>query len=266
MSVSLRSFSIGILILIIILVSAWYIHNTFPSKVTFERPLIVGIIDYPPYSYMLDDYPTGTGVEIVKEAFKRLDLDIDIQLYVWNDLINDVRTGKADVIVDVYKTSDRSDYLTFSKSHYGVYPLYFFKRSEDNIRYNGDLNIMSDYTIGLVKGFYYGDIFEQASLTNSFHIREYASPSINMDKLLAGDVDLVIETLYSGQSLIRDLRATESIGIIEPEIEFLYSYVGFSKANNLTLIRDAYDKVINEMKEDGTYQEIYLQYSPGETK
>ncbi len=53
-----------------------------------------------------------------------------------------------------------------------------------------------------------------------------------------------------------DLKKYKDIKKLSPDVQSTPAYMAFSKKRNLLKVRDNFDKVLLEMKKDGTYSKI----------
>ncbi len=83
------------------------------------RPLIVrGDDNYPPYEF-LDDagQPAGYNIDLIRAVAEEAELEIDIQLTPWQEVVEDLREGRADIVSGMYRSSAREQEFSFSHTH-----------------------------------------------------------------------------------------------------------------------------------------------------
>lgn len=234
------------------------INENTPSKVQQPKEDIIriGVIDYPPYEYIENGTITGPGVEIVQEAFERMGKKYEMELYPWARLLEETKAGEIDVMLDVYYTKERAEYLIFSKEPYAIYPQTFIKRKGDSFSYR-TLDDLSEYSIGIIRGFHYGIEFHEMIDNNELTVEYAKDINSNIEKLLKGRIDLVAETYYSAEDFIEKNALEDQLVIVDRSFDELISYVCFSKVNNLEVLRDQYDETIKQMRKEGKIREIY---------
>ena len=69
---------------------------------TFERTLrVVGDVDYKPFSYLHNNEPEphGYDIELVSELVNRMGVNLDLQLTEWQDAVERMQNGTADLII-----------------------------------------------------------------------------------------------------------------------------------------------------------------------
>lgn len=222
--------------------------------------LTVCFINYPPFEYVENGKLTGPGYDMIVEAFKRADIEIQVEILPWARILEFVELGKKDVIVDAYKSSERAEFLDFSSTIYVSYPEVLYVRKNSNITFDGTSESLKGLKIGANRDFYHGELFEEALKNNLIELEEIHEPKINFEKLLNNRIDAVIETIPLGEQLLKEMNLEDEIIALSPALQDNYSYLGFSKKNNLKPIIEKYDEAIKSMEEDGTIDKIFESY------
>lgn len=225
----------------------------------FSRTLDIVTLEYPPYIYQDNNSVDGLSVEIIKEVFHRLDIPITITIVPWVRALNQIKTGESDAIFTIYKTKERLDYIDFSKEVIIYQIVSLFTNYDSNIEYNGILEDIKNLNIGIVRGVSYGNIFDEAVKSNKLKNLYVANNgSRNFEMLLNNRVDIVVSNKYGAYHIIGEKKL--EVKELFPEIERIPSYIGFSKVRGLLHVRDDFDKVLIEVKQDGTYNSIIKKY------
>lgn len=81
-----------------------------------DRTIIIGDDkDYPPYSFIDENgNPTGFDVELAKAAAEAMGFKVKIKLGVWNDIRNELESGKIDAIAGMFYSKDREKNYSFT--------------------------------------------------------------------------------------------------------------------------------------------------------
>lgn len=218
--------------------------------------LKIGAVSYPPYYYFEDGEFRGEFAEIAIEAFNRMDINYEIKEYPWSRMLEMLKIGDLDVLIDVYITEERLEYLDFSVEKYISYNEAFFKLVESDIDFNGEFSKLSGYKIGAVDGFYYGDSFEKAVSDGILNVEIVSSLDQSVLKLINQRIDLMVSPEVIGEKVIGELGYSNVVESIEPYVSSADSHFAFSKVNDLKKIRDDLDEIIRGMYEDGTIDEF----------
>ena len=240
--------------------------SLFYSQAFAEDVLKLAILDFPPYEFKANNGIDGISVKIVKEVFKKMNQTISIKLLPWSRALLYLENGKIDGLFEILKKSEREKFADYSKVVLMSEIASFFVLKDSNITFDGDLNKLKDYTFGVRQDFSYGPKFDQAIKKN---VINKISKSIYAEKLLVmlsyGRIDIIIGDKYGIPYLYQkmrlnkedgDLKRYKDIKRLSPDVQSTPAYMAFSKKRNLSKLRDNFDKVLLEMKKDGTYSKI----------
>ncbi len=233
----------------------------------FAGELRVATFDYPPFQYKENGQIKGIAVDIVKEMFKRLNQPIKIDFYPFQRALKNLETGETDVIFTFYHKKDREAFADYSKEPLVDQTISLFVHEDSPITFDGDLSKLNQYKFGLVR-FSYGSTFDAAVDKHLITKIEHVSKmDLNMKKFLRRRFDILPSdrwvAYYYYSKVNPERNAPVKLKELKPPVQSFPAYMGFSKANNLSPLRDKADAVLKEMKEDGTYQRIIDGYLKG---
>lgn len=221
----------------------------------------VHIVDepYPPYTYgeLGGQVSGGIGVEIVKELFNRLGVEVEFELVPWKRALKMVEVGRADGTNLLMHTVDRERYLVFTDTVLEVRELFHYRADRINAFEWETFNDLKRYTIGLVNGYTYGDDFLTAIDRLKLKV-EYAESSVlALRKLFAGRVDLFLENEPVVKALVADNTAWKGVfkTASKPVSTFNF-HLSFSKRSPAVKLLPDINRVIAEMKQDGSIDRI----------
>ena len=84
------------------------IHKTIKSASEY---------DYPPFSIVSEDGKAdGFSVELLREALKQVDIDVEFKVGPWADIKDELRDGKIQVLPLVGRTPEREEIFDFSNT------------------------------------------------------------------------------------------------------------------------------------------------------
>lgn len=225
------------------------------------RPLRLVTLEYPPYVYSKGDHVEGVATRVVKEAFTRINQPITIEILPWARSIRYVETGNADAIYTVFKTHERTQFADYIDQVLFDQAVSFFMKKGNTIKYQGDMASLKQYSFCVVIDISYGAKFDRAVkdkvLTKIYQTRS-AQQCVKM--LLQGRVDLWVNNLFGALWVAKSMGVSSEIVALEPAIQSTPSYIAFSKKNGLIDVRDKFDRAIQQMKQDGTYQSTVEDY------
>jgi len=100
---------------------------------------LVTVDNFPPYTYREDTKLKGFNIVLLREVFKRMDIQLSIETVPWARGIRLVQTGKVDGIFPLLKTKDRHLFFNFSIP-YTIEPMALFVLSKSKIEWKGELD------------------------------------------------------------------------------------------------------------------------------
>jgi len=231
------------------------------NPVASAQALSLAAADSVPTAYIENGKPAGLLVDIVVEAFKRAGYPVDILVMPWARCQAEVKAGKIDGIFSVYRTPERLEFLTYADEVLIVQVQAFFVRKDSAITFDGDFDPLSALPIGIINQTSYGARLDAALTKGIFKNVDLANnASSNIQKLLHGRVDIVPSyrhvVLYSAKTL----GVADAIKELSPAIDSIPSYLAFSNKRDYKTVIGEYNKALQSMKKDGTYEAIFNKY------
>ncbi|MCG8619498.1 MAG: transporter substrate-binding domain-containing protein [Desulfobacterales bacterium] len=216
-----------------------------------------GTVNWPPY-YGKELQGGGYMTEITREAFKRTGWDYQVEFMNWNRAVNLCEKGKLDMVQGAYFSDERAKKFHVTEEYASV-DVVFFSSKDAGIGYS-KLEDLKDYKIGLIRGWAYPDAITQSGFLTT-EITE--TPVSNIKKLLKGRVDLIIGAKIAVMDIVnREMPGnTDQLVALAPPIQknSLHNLVSLKKENGQE-IADAFNKGLQLIKEDGTYEKILKRY------
>ncbi|MDA8409135.1 MAG: transporter substrate-binding domain-containing protein [Treponema sp.] len=211
---------------------------------------------WPPY--IIGATRGGLAVDVVRAALKQEGYGVELEVLPWARAEQGVKTGVYDLLVDVWRTRERSVYLDFG-TPYAMNTVKFIKRKGDPFEYHG-LESLKGKSIGTIRGYGYGDAF----LASDLFLRD-ESPSFmsNIQKLLQGRVDLTLEDELVARTMLKE-SDPNLLDLIEFTRESLsqnalYVASGFANPRHEKII-SAYNRGLAAIKANGTFDRIMEKY------
>jgi len=169
----------------------------FFSPASARDKIVLATLDWEPYvgSQMKDQ---GYLAVLVRQAFNRRDIDVDIQFHQWSRVIGLAKKGRVDGYFPEYYSDSITRYARFSNP-IPAGPLGLFSRKESQIKFT-TLKDLKGYRIGIVKGYINSREFDAADFLDKHPVKDDLS---NLRLLLAGRVDLIAADKYVGFHLLR---------------------------------------------------------------
>jgi polar amino acid transport system substrate-binding protein len=245
---------IAIVTVLIILVFIFF-------SVSQPKEITIVTFNYPPYMVNENGSMSGMFVEIVEEVFRRLKQPINIRFHPGLRSFTMMENNEVDGLFSVKKNLDREKTMQFPHEPLLKQDYVFFKLIDSNFDFNGDITSLQNVRIGVVNKMSYGPIFDKAFQEGVFRNID-TSPEMNVifQKLIAKRMDVVIFSKDVGLSLIRKYGFQDQIIICGPSVETVETYIVFRHTPEGKHLSDSFDRIMNEMKKDGTLLQIQRKY------
>lgn len=217
------------------------------EEIEVENKLVVGIEGaYPPFNFFdSDDNLIGFDVDIANEIGDRMGVEVEFKPTPWDTIIGGLEAKKFDVIISsVAPTEERKAKVDFTDSYYTTGVQIFTEEGSD-IKRKEDLE-------GKEVGVATGTTFAEEAESLGGEAVYYDSDLLTFQDLTNGRVDAVITDKAVGSRIILEHDYS-----FEPIDELLYEEKpGITLAKDEPELKDKLNQIINDMKEDGTYEEI----------
>jgi len=201
----------------------------------------------------------GLGVELVSIALNRKGYQTNTYIDSWQRALEGVQIGVFDATCAIWKTPEREKDLLFSQP-YLTNKISFIKKKETELNYR-KLSDLQGFVIGIVRDYAYNDEFTQAKDLIKIpenHIIQ------NLLKLSEGNIDI---TLGDEQAINYTLHQYSvgnpaALEFVTPPLAIKGLYLAVSKSNkNAKKIIEDFNQAINEMKQDGSYDQVISKYA-----
>ncbi len=219
--------------------------------------------DYPPLIYRgTDGLPAGILYEIMTEAFHRLDIPLEVEVYPWVRAQKIVADGKADGMVTIL-TDERKTFFLSSDPILLVCEHIFVHRNNPRIK-----EIMSIRSLKEVRPFKIVEVIGAGWTKENlkgFDITWVPNMDSAFNMLIKGRVDIYIANNFTGAAFIKKkIKKGNSISegyksiITNPyPLKTVAFRLLVRKDSPFTNVLDDFNKAIHQMQMDGTMQHIF---------
>ncbi len=215
--------------------------------------VVLATLDWEPYVGQ-NMKNQGYVAEVVKEAFKRGGMEVELNFYQWSRVVGLAKAGKVDGYFPEYISDEVKAYAAFSSPMPGG-PLGFFKRKDQDISYN-TLEDLKGKKIGVVTGYVNTKEFDEAA----FLTKDPAKDDItNFKKLLAGRLDLLVADKFVGTHLVNTNMPDKAAAVefmAKPLAELDLFVCISNKADGQADKIKAFNTGMEQMKADGSLEKI----------
>jgi polar amino acid transport system substrate-binding protein len=214
-----------------------------------------------PYNYDENGQAKGITREVVQEILNRLELTKTIESAEdWDYLLNRAKNEDNIVLFTTGLTEERKDLFKWV-GPIALWNTDFIGLESSNLIINSMDEAEGMLSIGVVKSYSTTEILKNLGFIN---LVEYDTMEAMIEALYKGNVKVVFENGIMFQTTARAMGKEPS----QLKILFTYAstqgYLAFSK-NISDKIVATWQNTLDEIKDEGLFQEIYDRYLPGTT-
>jgi polar amino acid transport system substrate-binding protein len=226
-----------------------------PEVSTIEEGILtVGTdLPYPPFEYREGGELTGFDVEIMDEIASRIGLETEYVDSPFDTIFTDLANGQFDVVISgATITPEREQEVDFSDPYFrSLQALVVLEDSGigsfEDLGQGDSVSVQSGTT---------GEIWAEDNLeANGVEIRAFPEYPPVYNALEAGQVDGVVYDESSAIPETFNRPGTEVVDTVDTN-----EFYGIAVDPNNDELLDAVNQALQEMIEDGTYEEIYENY------
>jgi polar amino acid transport system substrate-binding protein len=141
--------------------------NNLPPKNFISYPKTIKVVrgneNYPPYEFIEKGKLTGFHIDVITMVAKQMKLNIRFESLPWKRALKEIETGTADAISYITPTPTRKAFAIFLDDNvlsHSISGFLALKKNIKHIHYNGDLESLKPYRIGVQLGYAYGNKFD----------------------------------------------------------------------------------------------------------
>lgn len=217
--------------------------------------IIVGLEgDWAPWSYMDEnDELTGYDVEVAKAIADKLGVEIQIVPGEWDGLFAGMDAGRYDMVVNgVEVTEERADKYDFSTPYAYIRTALIVKGDNDSIKTFEDLK--GKKTANSIASTY-------MNLAESYGATCYGVSTLDetLTMVLQGRVDATLNAIVSFTDYMAQ-HPDSNLKVVATTEEASNVAIPMRKGDETASLREAVNKVIDELREDGTLSELSTRF------
>lgn len=230
--------------------------------VTAEKSsaLMIFTEEYAPLNFTEDGKITGQATEIIREMLKRTATEEDIRMVSWGEGYQAVLEKPDTALYSTVMTPERKGRFQWV-GPIGTLDTNFYALRGSGIKIANLEEAKRIKNISTVKEYYSDQSLKKEGFKN---LESCASEEVALRKMLAGESQLFVSTNTVMPALLKKVGANmdkvERVFTLSMDL----TYVAFSLDTPAELVA-TWQKALDGMKQDGTFQKIYAQWLPTET-
>jgi len=203
----------------------------------------------------------GLSYILMKEIFSQMNIEVNLELLPQKRMLLYLKSGRKDAVTVISKNKKRAEYLQFSESivqKKGY--IYYLKKRHPSFNWE-KYEDLKGLKIGVVAGHNLGKDFNAAVLKHELDIKPVSQSKQNFDKLIEQKIDVLLSIEPTANHFLKKVAYKDKIGQASKQYYSKYYYIGFSKKSNAKRLIPQVNKVIQQMKNEGTLKKILSEYS-----
>ena len=226
--------------------------------IAFATPIKIVTSPWPPYEYNDNGQLKGTDVDVIREAFSRMGIPVKIEIFPWSRCLQMVKSGAAEGIFTLSKSSKREKFLTYPNEPINYSENVFFYNKKKPFDFDGTMESLKGRMVGTTRNYHYRDDFVKSNL---FKRDAADSDMAGIRKIANSRDDLFICDKLVGSHLAKQAGVLSKLSYVKKSLSKREMYIAFRKNNpkNVQLVKD-FEKTLKSMKKDGTYNKILRKY------
>lgn len=201
----------------------------------------------------------GLSVEIAREIFDRLNIKMTFKNTPWKRALRMIEVGDADFILDLIKNSERDAFMIFTIPIYVDMMMFIYSTDRFKTFEWERWEDLKSLEVGITRGYDYGE-FSDAIKRYNLHTQIVTTDRQNVLKLLAGRFDITPMYYINAVSMFKEIPKTEKLRFSKKVIREAVFRFGISKKSFLATRIEEINKIIMEMKSDGTFKNIFNEF------
>lgn len=243
-------------LLIILCLSYVFPAAGFPLKVYTENA---------PYANYLDERGLikGHNADVVAEIIKRLNTNDTIELIPWARGYLMLQNKPDVVLFSTARTKSRETLFKWA-GPVSVAKFILYKKKSSRIIINSLEDAKKVRLIGCYKNDVRANILEEHGFENLNKLHGSDAGIRNLRMLLSGRIDLWITSLAAFCEITKKYNIDHSLFEEAYLVDKAYLYIAFSKKTADGIVC-AWQKTLDDIKEDGTYEKYFSNYPMGKS-
>lgn len=215
---------------------------------------IVFDVTYPPYMYAENDqgasqamglYPT-----LIEAVFQRMGMQVEMISLPWKRALEMGEKGEA-AVAGIYKNEQRLLIYDYSEPIYTEH-LYIYVKKGASFSYETPEDLKGK-TVGVIRGWSYGDLFDKAREAGSFSVEENVSNIANFEKLLLGRLDCIIVDELAAKQILQQQGYEGQVEQLPTPVTTNDTFLVFVKPSQQTELLKQFNETLAAMRQDGSY-------------
>jgi two-component system sensor histidine kinase EvgS len=235
-----------LLLLMIISANIIFSHEFYSAE---NIVIVGGDNNYPPFEFMNDDFmPEGFNVDIIRAIAKTMQIDIELVLEPWAEVVKKLDNSEIDVLQGMFYSDERAEIYLFTAPHIIIHQAVFKRK---NAPFYTGLNNLRGKEIIVQNGDIMHEYALKNNLTDKLILTE--SPEEGLTLLASGKHDFLLTSRITGLYWINELNLNN----ISAGDNLMSSNYCFAVSKNNKELLNILNEGMIIIQQTGVYNEIY---------
>jgi polar amino acid transport system substrate-binding protein len=207
----------------------------------------------PPFMYEADGHATGLYPTLIAEAYRRIGIAVSLQAMPWKRALEGADEARSGV-GGLYKTTDRLEKYDYSEKLFDEVLEVYVRKGEGFAFATPD--DLKGRTIGVIRGWSYGDAFDTARRRGLFTVEEAAGDDQNFAVLAAGHIECILAIRQAAAAMIAARHLEGRVEALARPLSINPAYLAFNKSSDKRDELRQFDAAIDAMRADGSFASI----------
>lgn len=206
------------------------------------------------------DHNSGVAIELIREMSRIMDFTYDIHFYPWSRAINVMLQGKADVLIGVYYSDSRAEFMDYTQIALYQDEIRLFTKYGSEFDWQGDINQLLNKRIALIRGGSYGRALDH--FKTNMEVMEVTSVEQQFRLLHKGRIDVTANNVRNTWPILEELKLQYNFASHKPALALLPGYFAFSKRSKYVDWRKKFDDYLLKVNETGELKALQQRLNP----
>ena len=207
----------------------------------------------PPLMYEASGKAAGLYPDLIAAIFAKMGVSISTFAAPWTRVLAGADAG-TNGVGGIYKNAAREAKYDYSAPIYEE-EIAIYTQGTKAFDFK-DIDSLSGKTIGVIRGWSYGDDFDKARAAQKFRVEEVEGDELNVTKLGLGRLDAIVGIPLSVDAAIRKNRLGGKIAKLPEALSKNPTYLVFSKTADKEALLEQFDDALAKSRTDGSYDQI----------
>ncbi len=228
--------------------------------VAADAPMRVIGVELPPLIMSTPYGSTGIIVDIVKTAFRRANVKVDITVEPWARAYASVRDGEGDALIPTIRSPEREALFEFAEEPVFKSEMSFFRATRKPISWNGKLADVQNRRFVKLRAALFAPEFDAAVREGRIACEETNSFASAIRMVDADRVDLAAVPKLAGLQIIAAEGLQGRVAPLEPALYVQNFFLAFTRKTAAGTQKQKVDAQLAAMWKDGSIAAIVEDY------